>query len=169
MAGMTASAWASAPSLLAAWAIAQRLTSGPCGSQGGLGSGRDDGALLLGEGGIQVQQERLDVGAQLGDEERRLVRHQAADEMHVTRQPIELGNGDGGGLSVTASCSERGGELWPAIESVSALPRLDLGELRDDLEPLGLGEPGDGGALGPPGYSSRGALSVSERRATRSP
>ena len=95
-----------------------------------------------------MQQERLDVRAQLGDEERRLVRHQAADEMHVTRQPIELGDGDGGGLPVAARCSERCGELRAAIEGVSALPRLDLDELGNDIEPLGLGEPGDGGALG---------------------
>jgi hypothetical protein len=68
--------------------------------------------------------------------------------MHITRKPIKLSDGDRGGLPVTASCSERGCELWPAVESVSALPRLDLGELRDDLEPLGLSEASDGCALG---------------------
>ncbi len=51
---------------------------------------------------------------------RRLVRHQAADEMHVTRQSIKLGDGDGGGLPVAARCSERCGELWATIKSISA-------------------------------------------------
>ena len=67
--------------------------------------------------------------------------------MHVAREPIELGDGDGR-LALPAGLGQCGGELRAAIERVGALARLDLDELGDDLEPLGLGEPGDGGALG---------------------
>jgi hypothetical protein len=73
---------------------------------GGLRPLGDHRALLLSQGGVQVQQERLDVGAQLGDEERRLLGHQPADEMHVTGQSIKLGDGDRGGPPVAASCRQ---------------------------------------------------------------
>jgi hypothetical protein len=41
-----------------------------------------------------VQQARLDVGAEISDQKRRLVRHDVADEVDVTRKPVELGDGD---------------------------------------------------------------------------
>jgi hypothetical protein len=66
-------------------------------------------ALLLGEGGIQVQQEGLDVGTKIGDQERRLVRHQAVDEMQVARKPVEFGDGDRARLTVAAGASQGGG------------------------------------------------------------
>jgi hypothetical protein len=75
------------------------------------------------------------------------MRHQAADEMHVARKPIELRDGDGARPSVSAGLGEGGGQLRAALEGVRALASLDLDMLGDDLEPLGLGEPGDGGAL----------------------
>jgi hypothetical protein len=40
------------------------------------------------------------------------------------------------------------GQIRAALEGVRALAGLNFSELGDDLEPLGLGEPGDGGALG---------------------
>jgi hypothetical protein len=76
------------------------------------------------------------------------VRHETADEVHVTRQSVELGDDDRARLPVAASLGEGGGELRAAIEGVRTFARLDLGELPKDPEPLGLGEPGDGGALG---------------------
>jgi len=88
-----------------------------------------------------VQQERLDVGPEIGDQKRRLVRHEAADEMHVAREPVELGDGDRARLSVAAGASQCGGELRAAIKGVSAFARLDLGELADDLKPLRLCDP----------------------------
>ena len=36
-----------------------------------------------------MQQERLDVGAEISDQKRRLVRHEAADEVDITRKPVE--------------------------------------------------------------------------------
>jgi hypothetical protein len=41
-----------------------------------------------------VQHERIGVGAQLGDNERHAPGHQAGNEGHIARQPIELGNND---------------------------------------------------------------------------
>ena len=46
--------------------------------------------FLLGERGVQVEHERVRVSAQLGDNERHAVAHQAADEMHVAGEPVEL-------------------------------------------------------------------------------
>ncbi len=68
---------------------------------------RDHRALLLGEGGVQMQQERLDVGTEIGDQKRRLVRHQAGNEMHVAREPVELGDGNGARLPVAAGAGRR--------------------------------------------------------------
>ena len=68
--------------------------------------------------------------------------------MHIAREPVELGDGDRARLSVAAGASQGGGELRAAVERVGTLARLDLSELGGDLEALGLGEAGDGGALG---------------------
>ena len=46
-----------------------------------------------------------------------------------------------------AGLSERGLELRATLERIRALAGFDLDELGGDLEPLGPGEPGDGGAL----------------------
>jgi hypothetical protein len=56
-----------------------------------------------------VQQERVDVRAEIGDQKRRLMRHEAADEMHVARKPVEFGDGDRARLSVAAGASQGGG------------------------------------------------------------
>ena len=75
-------------------------------------------ALLLGEGDVQVQQERLDVGAEIGDQKRRLVRHEAADEVHVAREPVEVSDGDGARLT-----SFRGAAPYPDDRHRLARPR----------------------------------------------
>ena len=80
---------------------------------------RDQRALLLGERGEEVQHERVGVGAQLGDDERHALRHEAGDERHVARQPVELGHDDRA-LRLSGH-GERGGQLGPAVEGVSAL------------------------------------------------
>jgi hypothetical protein len=68
----------------------------------------------------------------------------------IATEPIELGDGDRAMLPISASFGQGGAELRATIERVRALPRLDLDMLGDDIEVLGLGEPGDGGALGVP-------------------
>ncbi len=76
------------------------------------------------------------------------MRHQAGNEMNVAAEPVELGDDDRARLPVAAGLGEGLGELRAALEGVRALARLDLDMLGDDPEPLGLGEPGHGGALG---------------------
>jgi hypothetical protein len=44
--------------------------------------------------GLEMQHEWIRVGAQLRHDERRLVGHQAADEMGVATEPIELCHDD---------------------------------------------------------------------------
>ena len=65
--------------------IAQDHSAGLCGSQRVFCAPRDHRALLFGERRIQVQHERIDVGAELGNDERDTLRHEAGDEMNVTR------------------------------------------------------------------------------------
>jgi hypothetical protein len=55
---------------------------------------RDQSPLLLGQGGIDMQQERIGIGAQLGHDEGHPVLHQAGDVVDVPAQPIELGHDD---------------------------------------------------------------------------
>jgi hypothetical protein len=96
---------------------------------------------------VQVQHERLDVRAELGDDERDVMRHQAGNEMDVSAEAIELGNRDGA-FTVPAGRGERGGELRAALDRIRAFAGFDLDEFADDLVTLGGGEPGDGRALG---------------------
>jgi hypothetical protein len=46
--------------------------------------------LLLGQGGVDVQHERVGIDTELGDDERHVMLHQTADVVHVAAQPIEL-------------------------------------------------------------------------------
>ena len=55
-----------------------------------------------------MQQKGLDLRAEVGDQERRLMRHEAANEMHVARQSIELGDRDRARFPVSASPGQRG-------------------------------------------------------------
>src|SRR5579872_7516631 len=61
---------------------------------------------------IDVQHKRIRVSAQLCHDEWRFVRHQAADEVDVTTQSVELGDDNRGlvfpaALSAAASCGRR--------------------------------------------------------------
>ena len=63
----------------------------------------------------------LDLGAGIGNQKRRLVRHEPRNEMNVTREPVELGDGDGAMLPVATGFGQCGGELRAALEGVRAL------------------------------------------------
>jgi hypothetical protein len=52
------------------------------------GALRDQPTLPLGQRVVEVQQEWIDVGTQLGDDERDAFRHQAADEVIVAAEPV---------------------------------------------------------------------------------
>jgi hypothetical protein len=70
-----------------------------------------------------MQHERVCVGAKLGDDERHLVSHRSRNEMHVTRQPIELGDDDR--APPLAGLGERGRELRPTLQGIHALAGFD--------------------------------------------
>jgi len=55
---------------------------------------RDHRPLLFGERGVDVQDERVDVGPELGYDESDALGHQARDERNVAAEPIELGHDD---------------------------------------------------------------------------
>jgi hypothetical protein len=48
--------------------------------------------LALRQGSEQVKQERVGIGSKLHRNERHLVDHKAADEVHIAAEPIKLGN-----------------------------------------------------------------------------
>jgi hypothetical protein len=104
-------------------------------------------ALFFGQGGIDMQHERVGIGSEFGDDERRPVLHQAADEMHVARQPIELGDDNRATLVELPGRLERGGKLGPAVERVGTFASLNLGKALDNAETLLGGKPGNGLAL----------------------
>ena len=59
-----------------------------------LGSDRDVPPLLLGQRGVYVQHEWINVRTQFRDDEGNLLDHQPADEVHISAQPIQLGDDD---------------------------------------------------------------------------
>ena len=68
--------------------------------------------------------------------------------MHVAAEAIELGDEDR--AFRPAGSRECRRELWPAVERVGALARLDLDMLGDDFDPFRRGEALDNGSLGIP-------------------
>ena len=106
---------------------------------------RDHPALLLRQCGVEVQHERVGIGAQLCGDERHPRGHQPGDEGDVAGQPIELGDDDG---ATSSLCSCQGcRELRPALQRIGALAGFDLDELVSDGETLALAELGDGTTL----------------------
>jgi len=95
---------------------------------------------------MNMKHERINVTAQLGDDEGRLMSHQARDEMHVAGQSIQLGHDDRG-LVVFLGDLQRRCELWPAIQCVGALAGLYLRECLDHVEAFDLRKPSNRGLL----------------------
>jgi hypothetical protein len=100
---------------------------------------RDQGALLFGERGKEVQYERIDVRAEVRDHEWNAMRHEAGNEMDITRQPVKLRYGDR--ASQCPCLGERCRQLGSPIERIASFAGLDLDEFGDEVEPLALGEP----------------------------
>src|SRR3984957_5605929 len=105
-----------------------------------LGPARDQGALLFGQRGIEVQDEGIDVRPQFSDDEGHTMRHQTGNEMHVAREAIELGDHDR--ASHRPRFGERRRQLRPAVERVASLASFDLDEFGHDIETHFLREPG---------------------------
>src|SRR3954453_15889889 len=80
-----------------------------------------------------------------GDHEWHALAHQPGDEVHVAREPVELGH-DNRPLQPAGPCQRRG-ELRPALQRVRALAGFDLDEFGVDLVALAATEAGDGLAL----------------------
>ena len=72
-----------------------------------------------------MQHERIGISTQLGDDERDALRHQAGNEGHIAREPVELRYQDT--ATGTAGCRQGGGKLGPAIERVGAFAGFHLG------------------------------------------
>jgi hypothetical protein len=68
------------------------LPAGFSGLHGGAGALADHPALFLGQCSVDVQHEWVGISPQLGHNEGHSMLHQAGNEMHVARQPIELGD-----------------------------------------------------------------------------
>ena len=65
--------------------------------------------------------------------------------MNVAGKPVELGDRDR--ALVLLGLGQRRRQLRALVERIGALAGLDLDELSHDFEALGLGKPGNGGAL----------------------
>ena len=94
-----------------------------------------------------MQEKRFNVDAQLRDDERRLVAHQTADEMHVAAESIELGHDDRRALAALLGGAQRRGELRSPVKRVGALARLDLAEGLQQVITFRLGEARERGGL----------------------
>jgi hypothetical protein len=58
------------------------------------GARRDHRPLLFGKRGVDVQDERVDVGPKLSHDESDALGHQARDKGNVAAEPVELGDHD---------------------------------------------------------------------------
>lgn len=105
----------------------------------------DELPLLLGNGGIDVEHEWIDVGTEFGDDEGNALRHQPGDEVDIARQAVELGDDNRAShLSRLRQCC---GEHWTAMECVAPLPGLDLDQFGHDGVALSVAEAADAVAL----------------------
>jgi hypothetical protein len=89
-----------------------------------------------------MQDEGVNVGAKLGDDELHALRHETRDEMNISAEAIELGHHNRAlrrraSARAAASCGRR-------IESIGALAGLDLLEHADNLETLRSDEAAQG-------------------------
>jgi hypothetical protein len=92
-----------------------------------------------------VQDERVDVGPELGHDERDALSHQACDKRDVATEPVELRYDD---RALEPARSVQGEtQLRPQIEGVDALARFDLDVFGRDEEAFSPSEAGDGFAL----------------------
>jgi hypothetical protein len=64
--------------------------------------------------------------------------HQARDEMNITGQPVQLGDGDR--TTLPARFLKRGGKLPSPVDGIGPFPGLDLDVYASQLKALGGGE-----------------------------
>jgi hypothetical protein len=115
--------------------IAERNATRLSSCQGFRSAPADKRAFFLRKRREQVQDERVNVRAEIGDQERDPVNHQARDEMNITGQPVQLGDGDR--ATLPARFSKRGGELWSPVDGIGPLAGLDLDVYATQCKALG--------------------------------
>jgi hypothetical protein len=74
-----------------------------------------------------VTDKRINVSTQFGNHERNPMGHEATDEVYVSAEPVQLGNGYAA-LELLGS-GESGLELRATVEGIRAFAGLDLNEL----------------------------------------
>ena len=87
-----------------------------------------------------MQYKRINVGPELGDQERYPVNHQATDEVHVAAEAIQLGDPEV--IPVLLRVHQGGSELRMAVQGIVSLARVDLDKFVNDVEALGPGQIG---------------------------
>ena len=81
-----------------------------------------------------MKHEGVRVGAELRDDERNLVHHQAADEMHIAADPVEFGRNDW--APRLSGSRQRGSEFRTTVERVVAFAGFNLEMLCNQSEPF---------------------------------
>ena len=123
--------------------VAENLPAGFGGGEGGLRSLRDDRPLLLGKGGVQVQQERLDVGPRSATRNGVLCAMRPQMQCTSREKPIELGDGDRAPLRLERECVFS--ELDAFRKSIAVELRLQIARAFGTYNGLrGLGSKPDG-------------------------
>jgi hypothetical protein len=85
-----------------------------------------------------VQDKRIYIGPEIGDQERHPVHHEAADEVHVAAEAIKLGDSEM--TFVLLRVRQCGSELGTPVEGIVALAGVYLDKLINDVEVLGFGK-----------------------------
>lgn len=106
--------------------------------EGLTGAGRDHFPLLFSKGGIDMEHEGIDPQPQFSDDEGHTLGHQAADEMDVSRQSIQLA--DQNGRLMLPRHRHRSQQSGPTIHRIAALACLDFDFLPNDRDIIVVGE-----------------------------
>jgi hypothetical protein len=85
-----------------------------------------------------VQDEGIDVRAEISDQERHPMNHQAREEMNITGQPVQLGDGDR--TALRARFLKRGGKLRSPVDGIGPFAGLDLDVYATQRKAFGSGE-----------------------------
>lgn len=99
----------------------------------GLGSLRNQTPLLLGEGSVQVEHERVGVSSELRTDKRHLLRHQAGHEGDVAGKTVQLRHHHAAFRGVGSSQSSS--QLRPPVERVGPFSAFGLDVLADQEMP----------------------------------
>ena len=92
-----------------------------------------------------MQRERIDVATKRRHQKGHALHHQIGDERNIARQAVKFS--DSHMAFRFLRCLQRSAQLWPALERIAALARLDLSELSQDLKVLSLGKCDDSAPL----------------------